>query len=117
MDLIDLVRALKACDALSARQWVSDAMHSRIQLERLARPSGLDAIEMAIAAGVVELLASRWNQSPPAWTKEVAPAPEPVFLVQAARRLPRLRRSCEIEGPEPLRRRRLLAPPDFLTAA
>jgi hypothetical protein len=37
--------------------------------------------------------------------------------VAAAETLPRLRRLCEEEGPEPLRRRGLLAPPDFLTAA
>lgn len=31
--------------------------------------------------------------------------------------MPRLRRSCEAEGPEPLRVRRIYAPPEFLTAA
>lgn len=117
MDLIHLVKALRTCDVLSARQWVSDATHSRIQLTRLARPSGLDAIEMAIAAGIVELLAARFDQLPPAWTREVGAAPEPVFLVQAARWFPRLRKLCETEGPEPLRRRQLLAPPDFLKPA
>ena len=35
----------------------------------------------------------------------------------AAETMPRLRRACETEGPEPLRRRRLLAPPEFLTSA
>jgi hypothetical protein len=42
---------------------------------------------------------------------------EAVFLVRAAESMPRLRRLCEEQSPEPLRRRRLLAPPDFLTAA
>ena len=37
--------------------------------------------------------------------------------VRAADSLPRLRRLCEEEGPEPLRRRGLLVPLDFLTAA
>jgi hypothetical protein len=31
--------------------------------------------------------------------------------------MPRLRRLCESEGPEPLRRRGLFAPPEFLTHA
>jgi hypothetical protein len=72
---------------------------------------------MAIAAGIAELLAERNAQEPPPWTRPIPAAAEPVFLVKAAQRMPRLRRLCEEEGPEPLRRRRLLAPPDFLTAA
>ena len=42
---------------------------------------------------------------------------EPVYLVRAAETMPRLRRSCETEGPEPLRARQVYAPPEFLTAA
>ncbi len=117
MELLDLVRALRDGDALAARQWVADAVRSRLDLESLARPAGQDAVAMAIAAGTVELLAERWRQRPPDWTAAVPPAPEPVLLVKAAARLPRLRRTCETEGPAPLRRRRLLAPPDFLTVA
>jgi len=37
--------------------------------------------------------------------------------VRAALTMPRLRRLCEVEGPEPLRRRAVMAPPDFLTIA
>jgi len=117
MNLHEFVRALRTHDALTARQWVADAMRAGLRLAELSKPAGLDAVDLAIAAGVVELLASRWNQRSPDWTRDVPPAPVPVFLVRAAANLPRLRRICETEGPEPLRRRRLLAPPDFLTAA
>jgi hypothetical protein len=117
VELNDLVRALLAHDTLAARQWVSDAGREGISWTLLPRPVGLDAVAMAVAAGLAEMLAARAGQAPPVWTKEVAAAPEPVFLVRASEHMPRLRRLCEEEGPEPLRRRRLLAPPDFLTAA
>jgi hypothetical protein len=117
MDLNKLVRALRNYDTIAARQWVADAKRSGIQLRDLAKPSGLDPIDNAIAAGVVELLSTRWGQTAPKWTGDIAAAPVPVFLVRAAKLMPRLRKACETEGPESLRRRRILAPPDFLTAA
>jgi hypothetical protein len=117
MDLRDLVTALLASDALTARQWVADATRADIRWMKVPRPGGLDPVGMAVAAGIVETLAERAGQEAAPWTREVPAAPETVFLVRAARTMPRLRRMCEEEGPEPLRRRRLLAPPDFLTAA
>ena len=117
MDLRDLVVALLARDALKARQWTADATREAVTWAEVPRPVGWSATELAVAAGVVELLASRAQQTPPPWTEAVGAAPEPVYLVRAAETMPRLRRSCETEGPEPLRVRRLYAPPDFLTAA
>jgi len=86
MELVELVRALRDHDPLTARQWVADARRAELQLADLPVPKTLDAVDLAIAAGVIELLASRWGQRPPNWTSGV-------------------------------RRRRLLAPPDFLTTA
>ena len=83
----------------------------------LAEPRGLDAFGLAVAAAVVEMMAGRRSRPSPSWTAAVPAAPQRLFLVQAAESLPRLRRLCEQEGPEPFRRRGLLAPPDFLTAA
>ena len=117
MDLTELVRALIACDALAARQWVADALRQGIEWSRVPEPRMRDPMEMAVAAAVVELLAQRAGQPAPDWTGTVPPAPEPVFLVRAAATMPRTRRLCEEEGPEPLRRRKILAPPEFLTIA
>ena len=83
----------------------------------MAKPSGLDSLGLAVAASVVEMMAGRHGKRPPKWTEAVPAAPRPMYLVRAAESLPRLRRLCEEEGPEPLRRRGLLAPPDFLTSA
>jgi hypothetical protein len=117
MDLLELVNALLSYDTLSARQWIADAERAGFSWSRVAAPRNLDATGSALAAGVTELLASRSGQTPPAWTSTVPPAPERIFLVRAAATMPRLRELCEKSGPEPLRRRGFLAPPDFLTAA
>lgn len=117
MDLLDLVNALLSYDALTARQWLADAQRSGFTWSKVPAPSGLDPTASALAAGVAELLASRAGQPPPAWTAKIPAAPKGVFLVRAAETMPRLRVLCEQEGPEPLRRRRLFAPPEFLTLA
>ena len=117
MDLLDLVDALLAHDALRARAWVLESHRRHFEWCGVLRPDGLDRVGMAVAAGIAELLAQRAGQQPPSWTTGVAGLDEPVFLVRAAAVMPRLRRLCESEGPEPLRSRGVLAPPDFLTAA
>lgn len=117
MDIRELVAAVAAREPLRARQWVADAERAGFDWGAVAQPTGLDALGLALAAALVEVMAERHGERAPRWTSAVPPAPERVFLVRAAESLPRLRRLCELEGPEPLRRRGLLAPPDFLTAA
>lgn len=102
---------------MEARQWVADARRARLAWSRVQEPEGLSPVERAVAAGIVELLASRAGEGAPGWTADVGPLASPLLLVRAAAELPRLRTSCEREGPEPLRRRNLLAPPEFLTIA
>lgn len=116
MDLRDLVEALMAFDTMRARQWVKDAFRSHFQWSRVSRPENYNPEQLAVAAGIVELLALRAGQHPPAWTEEVAPSPKPIILVHAVESMPRLRQLCEEQGPEPLRKRRILAPPEFLTS-
>ncbi len=43
-------------------------------------------------------LAGQWGQRPPEWTQKVGPSPEPLFLVQAAHKMARLKKLCELEG-------------------
>lgn len=104
-------------DALAARQWIADAGREATIWTNVPRPVDWSPLELAVAAGVVELLASRMGQTPPRWTATVGSAPVPVYLVRAAETMPRLRRSCEAEGPEPLRSRQIYAPHEFLTIA
>ncbi len=119
MQIRALIEALMSYDALGARQWVADAMHVPIKWSEIARPRGLGAeqLALAVAAGVVEMLAERSRQRSPSWTAEVAASPRRIYLVRAAESMPRLRQLCDEEGPEPLRRRQIMAPPEFLTVA
>jgi hypothetical protein len=117
MDFRSFVLALRRRDALAVREWVQDARREGLVLSELPPPVGLDEVEQALAASAVELLARQWSQEPPSWSKDVGPSPVPVFLVAAAERMPRLRRLCELEGPEQLRKRGFYAPPEFLAFA
>jgi len=117
MELRELVRALLSYDALKARQWVADSGRQRMVWVDVLEPSDLSLTELGVAAGVVELLAFRVDQAPPSWTSNIQALSAPLFLVSAAETMPRLRRLCEEEGPEHLRRRGILAPPEFLKVA
>ena len=117
MELRDLVTALLEHDTLSARQWAADAAREAMIWADVPCPVGWSALERAVAAGVVELFAARAHQAPPSWTATIGSAPVPVYLVRASETMPRLRRSCETEGPEPLRSRQIYAPPEFMTVA
>ena len=117
MQIRILVEALMTFDVLSARQWVADAQRLPISWSDVARPAGMDAEQISVAAGVVELLAERSGQAPPDWTREVGESPKGNYLVRAAQSMPRLRQLCEQERPEPLRRRQVMAPQEFLSVA
>jgi hypothetical protein len=79
MDLRDLVRALLGFDTLAARQWLADAGRSGLVWAELPAPVGLDATELATAAGVAELLASRAGEAAPGWAANVPAAPAGAF--------------------------------------
>jgi hypothetical protein len=101
-------------DSLQARSLTQDLWREKPDLSRYGRPQTNDVRLLALTAGLLELFAQRLHQNPPDWTREVGPAPEPVWLVSAAKTMKRLRRLCETEAPEPLRKRGLYAPPNFL---
>ena len=101
-------------DSLLARSLTQDLLREKPDLSRYVRPAIGDARLLALTAGLLELFAQRLGQRPPEWTREIGPAPEPVWLVSAARTMKRLRQLCEAEAPEPLRKRGLYAPPNFL---
>jgi hypothetical protein len=104
-------------ESLQLRSLVQDLLGSTSALSTIPRPATDDLPLLAISAAILELLAARMGQAPPSWTSEIGSLPEPFFLLEAAQRMPRLRRLCETESPEPLRKRGFYAPPDFLTFA
>ena len=104
-------------DALQLRSLAHDLLRDYPRLADVPPPESSDPRTSSVAAGLVELLAQRQSQSPPAWCAEIGPLVEPFMLVQSAISMPRLRAQCEAESPAPLRQRNLYAPANFLTFA
>jgi hypothetical protein len=117
MDISRLVHALLAGDLLTARQCVADAHRMQVQWDQVEQPSGLSELEMSVAAGLIELLASRTGATPPPWTRTVGAVREPFVLDPGLEQMPRSFERARTAGPEPLRRRNLVASPDFLDVA
>src|SRR5574337_369054 len=82
-------------DHLKLCSLVQDLTRSNIDLNKLSRPSTDDQRLLAITASLVELLATRQKQNPPAWTKEIGPLKEPFFMLESAASMKRLRMLCE----------------------
>ena len=112
-----LAQAALERDHLKLRSLVQDATREKVDWSKISRPSTNDARLLVFGAALVELLAQRNNQDPPAWTKEVGALKEPFFLLESALRMKRLRVLCETQSPEPMRKRLLYAPPHFLEFA
>jgi hypothetical protein len=114
MNLADLVHAILSGNLLAARQWVADAQRSHIEWKSVEKPVGLSAREMTVAAGLAEMLAARAGTSPPHWAITVGPQNEVLVLDPGLERMPRSFEQAKRNGPEPLRKRNLIASPDFL---
>jgi hypothetical protein len=89
---------------------------NKFKARRRIKPNFSDPVQLAIAAGLLELFATRRGQAAPTWVKNFS-SPTPFFLVAAAERMPRLRQLCEMDAPVELRKRGLFAPPNFLEFA
>ena len=117
MELRILIDAILAGDLLAARQWVADAKREQLRWEALPYPRELAGRQLTVAAGVVELFARRAGEVPPAWTEAVGPERDPVVLDPGLEQMPRSFARAKASGPEPLRKRNLVALPDFLEVA
>lgn len=104
-------------DSLRVRSLVQDFFRQHPDLATIRPPQTDDERILAISAALLELFAMRTNQTAPVWTPAVGPLPEPIYLLKSAHHMKRLRMLCEKESPEPLRKRRFYAPPDYLTFA
>jgi hypothetical protein len=115
--LEQLAEAALQRDSLRLRSLVQDMTRARLNWSSLPRPQTKDVRLLAIAASLAELLATRQNQTPPAWTKEIGALKEPFYLLRSAETMKRLRVLCETQAPESMRKRHLYAPPNFLEFA
>ncbi|NCO32242.1 MAG: hypothetical protein AUJ92_19620 [Armatimonadetes bacterium CG2_30_59_28] len=113
----DMAKAAIERENLTLRVLAQELLREHPRLSDLPRPQTDDPRLLSVAAALVELFAMRRHQDPPEWTEAIGPLTEPFFLLNAATSMRRLRALCETQSPEPLRRRRLYAPPNFLEFA
>ncbi len=104
-------------DNLETRSLVQDFLRSQPVLADVPPPDTDDYTLLVVAAALLELFSLRTEQPAPEWTRRVGPVEQPLYLLKSAAHMRRLRELCRDAAPEPLRRRRLYAPPDYLTFA
>lgn len=112
-----IAKAALQRESLLLRSLVQEFLRSEPVLADIPTPQTNDKSVLAMSAALLELLALRTDQKPPAWTAEIGPAAEPVYLLKAAAQMKRLQTLCRQESPEPLRKRKFYAPPDYLAFA
>lgn len=117
MELESLVHAIVRGDMIAAREWIAEAQRSRFSWENTKAPGNLAPREMAIAAALTEMLAQRNGKRAPEWTTAIPALPELMVLDPGLEQMPRSFERARTSGPEPLRRRNLVALPDFLKIA
>jgi hypothetical protein len=115
-DLEILAQAAAKRDSLQLRALTLEFLKNHEELEQIIIPDTEDKKLLAIAAGLLELFASRVGQNAPAWVNTIG-STEPFFLVAAAERMPRLRELCLTQSPPELQKHGLYAPPNFLEFA
>jgi len=115
MKLEDLVQAILDNRPLDARQWVADAQREGVRFDQLPPPELQSPEARALAAGIVELLAARGEQIPPAWSTQVPALADEYFVSPQLRHMKRSAADARLNGPEPLRRRNIVAPVSFLS--
>ncbi len=118
MEMIEqMAEAAISYDSLRLRSLVQDWIRSGHSVSDFRQPDQEDTKTLAISAALVELLAEMRGEKPPQWTHAIGPLAEPFYLVESAMKMKRLKILCETQSPEPMRRRRLYAPPHFLQFA
>ena len=117
MDVRDLVRSILDGDLLAAREWVSEAHRVSLVWTDVAQPAGMSEREMSVAAAILELLSARSGVELPPWTETVGALHELFVLDPGLEKMPRSFARAKSDGPEPLRKRNIVALPDFLDVA
>lgn len=104
-------------DALNTRALAITFLSENPELSSVPRPRTTDTTVLAISAALLELFAQRRNQVAPSWTQAIGGLNTPLFLLRAATKMRYLREMCLAESPEPLRKRGLYAPNNYLSFA
>jgi hypothetical protein len=112
-----IAEAILAYNDLYARAYTMEWLYYDLPFADIPRPNTTNPTVMIVAAAIVELLATRAYQTPPAWVFTVGRLDEPFFVVRLRPNESFTRNLCLTEAPEPLKRRNIFAPPNYLTFA
>lgn len=112
--LEQIATQILARNPLEVRSLTQDYLRRGAPLCAEHAPTSTDPRVCAVAAAISELIATRTAQAAPAWAEHIGRLSAPIYLVEAATRSPRMRARIEQESPEPLRKRNVFAPPDYL---
>ena len=105
-----------AKNPLEVRSLVQDYLRRGAPLGTERAPVSSDLKICAVTAALAELLAARTAQPAPGWASQIGGLPEPLYLVEAATRSPKMRARVQQESPEPMRKRNVFASPGYLDA-
>jgi hypothetical protein len=112
-----IAEAILRDDSLLTRALVQEFLRNQPVLTNIPRPETNNPTLLVVAAALLELFSLRTQQPAPGWTQQVGPLEQPLYLLKSAAHMRRLRDLCRDAAPEPLRRRHLYAPPDYLAFA
>lgn len=112
--LEQIAAQILAKNPLEVRSLMQDYLRRGMPLRLEHAPTSDDPRVWAVAAAIAELIAARTMQQAPAWANQIGKLPIPIYLVEAASKSPKMRARVERESPEPLRKRNVFAPPDYL---
>lgn len=113
----DIAEAMLARDDMRLRLLTQAWLRDTSAITSALRPDTHDPRVLTAAAALLELFALRAQQHPPSWSQFVGPLPEPFFVMAWAERPGFTRDLCLAESPEPLKRRNIFSPPNFLEMA
>lgn len=114
LDPRELTLAALRDDDLDVSQLVKDAVRAGYRWADAPPPDFPQRRLRAVYAALVELFAMRDGFHPPAWTKNVAPAPAPVYLMPGTRSSLAARRYSSLTTPSIMRARNVFAVRDYL---
>lgn len=112
--LEQIAAQILAKNPLEVRSLMQDYLRRGMPLRLEHAPTSDDPRVCAVTAALAELIAERTTQQAPAWADQIGKLPTPVYLVEAASKSPKMRARVERESPEPLRKRNVFAPPNYL---
>ena len=113
--ILDIAQAILENRVLDARQLTQDLWADTPDFSLIELPTADSNITLVLCAALVELFAMRREDKSPKWVSNVGGLTKPMFLVPEFEKIPYQRQRCLDTAPEPLKKRNLFAPDNYLS--